>query len=155
MPISVTNETGQSGLQSTTRLSGRKSPTQVSERKRVERSLDKATTDYVRIKAAWRCFRCGRFLPPPYSSLQTSHFFGRSCRGTRWYPPNLDAACPECHRIVEGGKSHWYAQWKKEQLGEKGFRELRDRAYGISKHSTAELRALLKEIRSKTKQEHP
>lgn len=72
-----------------------------------------------------RCMRCGKV-----GKLTNSHFWNRNISALRYDPCNCDALCwMPCHIDWEKRKNGPYMDFKKKQLGEERYNELRTIAY--------------------------
>lgn len=60
--------------------------------------------------------------------LHNSHCFSRGMRTVRFDKDNCDSGCYKCHDYFEKRKKELEA-WKKSQLGDERFRQLRLRAF--------------------------
>lgn len=117
------------------------------------RTSDRVFSQYIRLRDG-KCMRCkspvrtnGKGLPV---SHQCSHYFGRARENTRFDPENCDTLCGGCHRIWGSDDREAYREFKIEQLGEKGFADLRLRSNMYKKrddkNDTIAARILLKEV---------
>jgi hypothetical protein len=88
---------------------------------------------YIRSRDKWRCCYCKKQYEPPTAGLQNSHFWGRARENTRFDPDNCDALCFRCHQYLGGDGREEYIAFKKAQLGEEGYRDLKIRAYAYKK----------------------
>lgn len=92
-------------------------------------TADRLMSLYIRERDGWTCQRCFAKYPPPTTSLQNSHFFGRTMKSVRWDPDNCDSLCHGCHRYWEKEDREGYRTFKVRQLGEKRFDLLTLRAH--------------------------
>lgn len=59
--------------------------------------------------------------------------FGDEAENTRFDPDNCDALCFRCHQFLGGDGREEYIAFKKKQLGEKGYKDLKIRAFTYRK----------------------
>lgn len=90
---------------------------------------DRIFSLYIRTRDNWTCQRCHKYYPPPTTSLQCSHYFGRTKESVRFDEENCDTLCFGCHRIWEKEDREDYREFKVKQLGQKKFDLLQVRAY--------------------------
>lgn len=62
-------------------------------------------------------------------TLQASHYWSRRNEGTRFDPENVDTLCLSHHQMWGGDYRNEYTAFKKKQLGEKKYNDLRLRAH--------------------------
>lgn len=62
---------------------------------------------------------------------QASHYWGRGNWSVRFDPENVDTLCFCCHRLWGGDERRAYEEFKRKQLGERGYLrlEIRKNAY--------------------------
>lgn len=93
---------------------------------------DALFSQYIKIRDDFTCQRCHKKYIPNENGrtpgLTNSHYFGRANEGTRFDPQNADTLCFGCHKIWGSDDKEAYRDFKIEQLGEMGFKELRIRA---------------------------
>ncbi len=95
---------------------------------------DKIFSQIIR-KRDKKCVRCQSKVEFNSSgepiSHQCSHYWGRGNWGTRYDPENCDTLCMPCHRIWGGDDRRVYENFKRKQLGERGYNllEMRKNAY--------------------------
>ena len=89
--------------------------------------LDQLFSQFIRSRAGWKCERCGTQYKPPTSALHCSHFWGRSNLKVRWDEDNANAHCYGCHQYL-GSRPVEFHEWKLNQLGERKFTALNQRA---------------------------
>ena len=96
---------------------------------------DTEFSNYIRERDGWKCaygFKCYKVedFRENKGQLDCSHCFKRGKWSTRFDPQNCDAACKKCHNFIENEKDGQkiLEDWKKKQLGEKGFNLLFIRA---------------------------
>ena len=128
----------------------------------IKRTLtDKLFSDIVREHGNWECVRCGRKHEKSENTCDNSHYWGRGMKSVRWDLENCDTLCKiPCHSGKDSSnpaKFGWeyqkqikghngctedgqYTQFKKAQLGEKGFAELMVRAHTPTKVDEKALR---------------
>lgn len=92
----------------------------------------------IRERDGWSCVFCGTTYEPPTSSLQCSHFWGRSNKRTRFCSSNCDSLCYGCHVRNEGNKQGYYRDFKLKQLGKKGYADLEKLARSIAQYGAKE-----------------
>ncbi len=88
---------------------------------------------YIRYRDGWKCCFCKKQYYPPTQGLQNSHFWGRARENTRFDPDNCDALCFSCHQFLGGDGREEYIAFKKKQLGDKGYTDLKIRAFTYKK----------------------
>ena len=80
--------------------------------------LDRLFSQYIRLRAKGCCERCSAYKG--IHGLETSHFFGRRKKSTRWNEDNASALCFACHMyFTENPLEH--VEWFRERLGEEKF----------------------------------
>lgn len=86
---------------------------------------DSVFSEYIRRRDG-KCVRCGRRGEGEkgVDGLQASHYWSRRHENTRFDPENVDALCAGCHRLWGGDDREQYANFKKRQLGEVGYKLL-------------------------------
>ncbi len=116
------------------------------DRKKIEKLLDKAWSDYVRSRDK-TCKKCGGS-----GIVSAHHAFGRRHQATRWDIYNGVGLCYPCH-------IHWahrdpcgFSEWFRDHVGEYQFDRLSECHNDICKFTTDELLEMLdffneKEIR--------
>jgi len=97
------------------------------------RPADIKFSQIIRTRDGWRCVRCGTQYYPPTRGLQNSHFWGRGRENTRFDFENCDALCTACHQYWGGDGREEYIEFKKKQLGEEGYKNLKIRAFTYKK----------------------
>lgn len=91
--------------------------------------IDKADSTfslYLRLKYR-HCVFCGKpgKGEEGITGLEVSHFFSRGKEGTRFFEPNCDVLCKNCHsRLGHGEDRDLYKAFKIDQLGQDGFNRL-------------------------------
>lgn len=93
---------------------------------------DQLFSIYIRMRDQ-RCVRCGS--PVQFSEIngkpishEASHYFGRGKETTRFDPENVDCLCFGCHKYWGSDGKEDYREFKIQQLGKKGFENLRIRS---------------------------
>lgn len=93
------------------------------------RREDTLFSKYIRTRDKWKCVSCKKQYPENAQGLHCSHYWSRRNEGTRFDPLNCDALCFFCHQKWGGDYRSEYTEFKKKQLGEKGYNDLRMRAH--------------------------
>lgn len=96
------------------------------------RQEDKLFSQYIRTRDR-KCVNCKTWVVfneegNPLTH-QCSHYWSRRNEGTRFDPLNCDTLCFSCHQKWGGDYRDEYTAFKKKQLGEKGYNDLRLRAH--------------------------
>ncbi len=110
------------------------------------KKADRIFSEYIRNRDK-HCIKCYKT-----ESLQCSHFWSRNKSSTRYLPENCDTLCYSCHYGNSLGweycKQGSYMYFKKEQLGEDGYKKLEEIANSTisRKDAIIELMKLLNEI---------
>ena len=124
----------------------------LTERTRLEHSLDHEWRWAVRERDGWKCqgrtIYCkteGRVFIPPTKALQASHFFGRRSRSVRWSLENGDAQCAQCHNWF-GENPHDHTAWKCARMTERDYDALVLLAHQTIKWTLSELEDLLESL---------
>jgi len=101
----------------------------------IRRNLtDAMFSDYVRIKAGWKCEVCKRDFSTRKGSLHCSHFFGRRSKSVRWCEANCIAACVSCHRHFTENPND-YKSFMEKRLGVGAFESLVLKAKAVKKYT--------------------
>jgi hypothetical protein len=97
-------------------------------------SADRVFSKYIRLKAK-KCANCGRrgTGEEGITGLQASHYYGRRKESVRFDEENVDVFCIGCHKRLGTDYRNEYEDFKRKQLGEKGFDLLMLRANTPSK----------------------
>lgn len=122
-----------------------------SPRKRLISALDRACARYAKVRAGWRCERCGRQYDEGDGRLQWSHHYSRRHHGIRWEDDNFSAHCGGCH-IYLGGNPVEFERWIVAKLGPDRHARLMMNKARPTKWSDADLVLLKDEIIRKTKE---
>jgi len=115
----------------------------LTERKRLERKLDKAFSIHIKWKDKHECQKCGR-TDLQGVSAQCSHVVPRRYRITRWDVDNALCLCPTCHRW-------WHSEpcesgaWFEEKWPERHARLMEQKRITV-KWSLDELEEMLEEL---------
>ncbi len=112
------------------------------------RKADVEFSKYIRTRDRWTCVYCKKTFEPPTAGLQNSHFWGRARENTRFDPDNCDALCFRCHQYLGGDGREDYIDFKKKQLGEKGYADLKIRAFQYRKRDDKIILLWLKTLSS-------
>jgi len=106
--------------------------------------LDEVFRFYIKCESNWMCVLCGAGFQVGNEWLDCSHFHRASHKGTRWQKDNCDSFCRWCHEDFEKEKNqrHKYYSWKRNQLGQERFDELRILANSIVKLNDLDKRDL-------------
>jgi hypothetical protein len=129
----------------------------MSERSVLAKKLDDITSVIVRIRADWRCIKCGRRYEPIRSRfnglprqnmLTTSHYWNRWRHSVRWDYANLDAMCKFCHDEVEHKKHEEvdgfnYENYMFEKLGQAEYERMMRRSEEVAFFTTSHLKMML------------
>ena len=106
------------------------------------KQLDKAFSNFLKVKSMGKCSRCGQVRP----NAGVSHYWSRVHKGTRWDEENCDWACwLPCHSIWEHEKQGAYMDFMIKKLGKKGYEKLRIKALAVAKWTTSDLQILIRE----------
>ncbi len=105
--------------------------------------LDKLFSKYIKLRDK-HCQRCGGT-----GGLQTSHFWGRAKKATRWDEENAVLLCFGCHQYFHSRPLE-HSRWFEEHLGQPAFCLLEARAHQVGKVDgnlmTLYIQAKIKEI---------
>lgn len=99
---------------------------------------------YIRLKAKFKCERCGKQYTKSDTAIQCSHYMGRTNQATRYDEENGDCFCYGCHAYFEDRKQTAYRDWKIQKIGLERVVALEARSYGIKKWKVGEKDALRK-----------
>lgn len=79
-------------------------------------------SEYIR-RIRGKCENCGKQGTGKYSivGLQASHYHGRRKESVRFDEHNVDVFCIGCHRRLGTDHRNEYDEFKRKQLGQKGF----------------------------------
>ena len=110
-------------------------------RKKLRDQLDKLVSKLVRIRAGYKCERCGKTSP-----LNTAHIFSRRNLSVRWDMENVLCWCVGCH-FWGHQNPILFAEYVKEKLGNEKYEELKRKSVEIKKWTIPELEELLKEFK--------
>jgi hypothetical protein len=94
--------------------------------------LDREFSLLVRIRANWKCARCGGDFSMKQEDLHCSHFHSRRNKSTRFDPQNATALCWECHWYLDHHPTA-HKFWKLMQMGQERYDALARRANQIVK----------------------
>lgn len=86
--------------------------------------LDTLFSLYIRMRAKWKCERCGS--RPDKRGLHTHHFIRRRFRAVRYDPDNGIALCLGCHQYFDENREEEKA-FMVNKLGQKAIDMLRNR----------------------------
>lgn len=86
-------------------------------------------SQYIRLKHK-KCMNCGRVGTGDkgIDGLQASHFHSRRKETVRFDEENVDVLCIACHRKLGTDDKQAYKEFKKKQLGQRGYDLLELRA---------------------------
>ena len=84
--------------------------------------LDRSFSKYIKLRDKY-CQRCGGT-----GGLQTSHFWGRAKKVTRWDEENAVLLCFGCHQYFHSRPLE-HSRWFEEHLGQPAFDLLEARAH--------------------------
>ena len=104
--------------------------------------LDVLFSELIRKKAKGKCQKCGKDVG--FKRLQTSHFWGRARKSTRWDEDNAVALCFTCH-IYFTANPYEHVMWYQSDLGMERFVALRDRMMDMTKVDKEELLEVYKQ----------
>lgn len=107
---------------------------------------DRLFSDVIRFRDGWKCVRCGRQHEVKQGTLDSSHYWSRSMKSTRFDMENADSLCKlPCHTGTDPNNLGWeyqrqiknmknefngeYTNFKIKQLGQNRFDELMVRAH--------------------------
>jgi hypothetical protein len=107
---------------------------------------DRITSDYIRLKAGFKCARCGAYHPD-CRGLHASHYMGRINQATRYEEDNLDCLCYGCHSYLEERKQTEYRDFKIKQLGEMRVEEIEFKSRGVKKWKVGEKEAIIEKYK--------
>lgn len=79
-------------------------------------AADRHFSRLVRMRARWKCERCGVDHSANTGALDCSHFYGRSSTSTRWHQLNAVAHCYGCHSYL-GSRPVEFREWMIEKRG--------------------------------------
>ncbi len=105
---------------------------------------DKVFSQVIRLRDK-KCVRCGS--PVRYNekgipnSHECSHYWSRGNWSTRYEKDNCDTLCFACHMLWGGDHREEYTEFKKEQLGEERYNEMK-----IQRHKYVNKKKLLAEV---------
>lgn len=116
-----------------------------SAKKRLIAALDRLCARHAKVRAGWRCERCGRQYAEGDGRLQWSHHYSRRHHGIRWDADNYSAHCGGCH-IYLGGNPVEFAAWIEAKLGRARHEALLAKKARPTKWGLSELELLKREI---------
>ena len=115
--------------------------------KKLDKELDSAWSELVKLKARNRCEYCGKRSP-----LNSHHIFSRSNRSVRWDTMNGMCLCVGCHTFSSRFSAHKtpteFTYWLEKKKGKVFMQNLTIKAYRIKKWHKFEKEVLLKDLRS-------
>lgn len=112
---------------------------------------DIAFSKLIRMRANWRCERCGKYYHEGQGQgLHCSHFFGRSRQSVRWHPLNAAAHCRGCHSYL-GANPIEFKQWIHNYLGTTKYTVLVHLANARMRFSKAILEDVYQHLKSELK----
>jgi len=117
-----------------------------SKRRAIVRKLDKLWAEIVKIRAGYRCQRCGK----KSNNLQAHHICGRRKYSTRWVIENGVALCAACHILVQENFVE-ASELVKKVLEKEVYEALKKRAEMVIKYTTNELEELLQMLEERRK----
>ena len=112
------------------------------------RKADRLFTRIQRFRFDYTCQKCGKEYDEygPLQNLGVSHYKGRSREATRFDDDNVTLLCNfPCHHKWGGEEREDYTEYMINRLGQKGFRELVERAESYKKRNDTETEKILKE----------
>lgn len=111
--------------------------------------IDVAFSEYIRLRADWKCQTCDTYYPPERrQGLHCSHIFSRRHQGTRHDPDNAIAQCFGCHQRY-GSDPVIFTEWAMSHLGPDRFQRLRIRAMTNTKFTKADKAMIHADIKKK------
>lgn len=115
------------------------------------RRTDKLFSEYIRKRDGECQYKVKCYGHQEFKDLHCSHFHGRGRESTRFDPENCDAACRSCHAFVHTGEGTiWLREFKKKQLGERGYDLLTLRANTPTKRDDVMTLLYIKELTKST-----
>lgn len=113
--------------------------------KGIDLKLDKAWSEYVKLRAGNRCEKCKN-----KNYLNSHHIFGRRNKSVRWEISNGCCLCVGCHKFSSKFSAHetptLFTDWIKAKRGEEWYDELRIMANTPKKWTKYDKEELLKEL---------
>jgi len=103
----------------------------------------------VRIRAKWKCERCGKDCSQNKGMLHCSHYYGRSREATRYELDNCVAFCFHCHQELGHGDATGHEEYKKfmiNRIGPERFDSLFIQSESYKKKDDKETLIALNEI---------
>lgn len=98
------------------------------------RKVDTLFSNQVRERANWKFESCHKDYRNNRQGLHCSHYFGRGRENTRFDFDNCMALCMYCHlQLGHGDRREEYTELMIKRLGNKGFKNLKIRAYQFKK----------------------
>jgi len=120
-------------------------------RKLLEKQLDLAFSEFVRLRADGKCDMCGR----KGGKLDAHHLFKRSRRSVRWDTLNGVALCFRCHRLgahsPDFGDQANFHKWCVDTYGTTMLDRLEAESHQIVKMSIPDLEEKLDQLKCLTK----
>ena len=111
-------------------------------KKTLERKLDVAWSEAVKIRASYRCEYCGK-----KEYLNSHHIFTRSRKATRWELENGCCLCVGCHTFSSKFSAHktgiQYTHWLEEKKGKKWVETLQRMSNEIYRPTLEEMEETL------------
>ena len=115
------------------------------------RKTDSIFSLQVRAKAGWLCESCGDGYGNNPQGLHASHYWGRGRENTRFDFDNCMALCFYCHmHLGHGDRRDEYTELMIKKLGNKGFKELKVRAFMYKKRDDKLVMLALSQGNNKT-----
>ncbi len=98
------------------------------------RPADTLFSNFVRERAGWRCEYCFKDYSDNPKGLHCSHYWGRGRENTRFDSENCVALCFYHHnKLGHGDDRDFYTEFMVKRLGQKGFNNLKVRAFQYCK----------------------
>ena len=108
---------------------------------------DRIFSNYIRLRADWKCENCGKNFENNKGQLHNSHFWSRVRMSTRFDPDNCMAVCWHCHFFkLEKEKQGIYRDLMIKRLGNEHYNTLRIKSNTLQnkRESIKEFMALMR-----------
>ena len=121
---------------------------------KLEASLDKAYSEYIRLKAAddngyIQCITCG-VIRKWNDGMHNGHYISRAEKATRFNDTNCQCQCLHCNNFREG-KKHIFRQRLVEKYGEDEVKKLEQLSQVKGGYKSFDLKILIPEYRAKVR----
>jgi len=113
--------------------------------KNIDKRLDEAWSELVKLRADYKCEYCGI-----ERTLNSHHIYSRANKSVRWLPDNGICLCASHHALNSRFSAHLtpveFTEWLYQVKGENFMLMLKIKANSIGKYHTFEKELLLKEL---------